>query len=130
MKKLIVILAALTSTGVFAENAVVKQLQFEYQTKGAGPFSADAGKSMWTRQVTREGEQRSCASCHTDDLRKGGKQANTGKPIEPMAPSINKERLTYKAEVEKWFGRNCKWTLGRACTPQEKGDFLAYIVSQ
>ncbi|TBR21868.1 MAG: DUF1924 domain-containing protein, partial [Candidatus Nitrosotenuis sp.] len=29
--------------------------------------------------------------------------------------------------VEKWFKRNCKETLERECTPQEKGDFLAYL---
>jgi mono/diheme cytochrome c family protein len=130
MKKIIILVTALVATGAHAENATVKELQFDYQVKGAGPFSAEAGKAMWTRQNAREGEQRSCASCHTDNLRNMGKQANTGKPIEPLAPSVNKERFTRKAEVEKWFGRNCKWTLGRACTPQEKGDFLAYIVTQ
>ncbi|MEA3244387.1 MAG: DUF1924 domain-containing protein, partial [Pseudomonadota bacterium] len=30
-------------------------------------------------------------------------------------------------KIEKWFKRNCKWTLGRECTAQEKADFLAYI---
>jgi formate-dependent nitrite reductase cytochrome c552 subunit len=130
MKKLILILAAFAATGAYAENAVVKELQFDYQTKGAGPFTADAGKTMWTRITAREGKQRSCATCHNSDLKSVGKQANTGKPIKPLAPSANAERLTRKAEVEKWFNRNCKWTLGRACTPQEKGDFLAFIVTQ
>ena len=32
--------------------------------------------------------------------------------------------------IEKWFTRNCKWTLGRECTPQEKGDFLLMIRSK
>jgi len=34
------------------------------------------------------------------------------------------------AKTEKWFLRNCKWTMGRTCTAQEKGDFLAYFQSQ
>ncbi|MBV5273127.1 MAG: DUF1924 domain-containing protein, partial [Lamprocystis purpurea] len=75
------------------------------------------------------GEQRSCVTCHGTDLTKPGKHATTGKPIEPLAVSANSERLTDPAKVEKWFGRNCRWTLGRDCTPQEKGDFVRYIQS-
>lgn len=130
MKKMFLVAMTLAASVAIADEATVKALQFEYQLKGAGSSNAEAGKSMWTREFSRDGEQRSCASCHTNDLRKTGKQLNTGKPIEPLAPSANKERLTRKAEVEKWFNRNCKWTLGRTCTPQEKGDFLAYIASQ
>jgi hypothetical protein len=130
MKKIIFILAALAAGTAFADGATVKELQFEYQSRGAGPkFSAEAGKAAFQRENMTEGEKRSCTSCHTSDLRAEGKQANTGKVIKPMAPSVNAERLTRPAEVEKWFNRNCKWTLGRACTPQEKGDFLAYISS-
>ncbi|HCS12500.1 MAG TPA: hypothetical protein DIW28_01710, partial [Zetaproteobacteria bacterium] len=44
------------------------------------------------------------------------------KRIEPMAPSVNPERLTDPAKIEKWFGRNCEWTIGRDCTAQEKAD--------
>ncbi len=73
---------------------------------------------------------RSCATCHTDDLTRPGQHAKTGKPIEPMAPSVNPERLTDQAKVEKWLRRNCRWTLGRECTAAEKADFLAYIESQ
>jgi hypothetical protein len=47
-----------------------------------------------------------------------------------MAPSANPERLADKAKIEKWLARNCKWTLGRACTPQEKGDVLVMIRSK
>ena len=42
-----------------------------------------------------------------------------------MAVSVNPKRLSDPAKVEKWFGRNCRWTLGRDCTPQEKADFVA-----
>jgi len=130
MNKILVLLATLATGNVLADDATVKALQLDYQTKGVRSVSADAGKAMWTREFANEGEQRSCATCHTSDLRQGGKHASTGKAIKPLAPSVNNERLTRKAEVEKWFSRNCKWTLGRACTPQEKGDFLAYIASQ
>ncbi len=54
----------------------------------------------------------------------------TGKAIEPLAPSVNPKRLSDTAKVEKWFTRNCKWTVGRACAPQEKGDVLSFIRAQ
>jgi mono/diheme cytochrome c family protein len=102
----------------------------------AGPVlaagDAAAGKSAWTQEHTPPGADgpRSCATCHQADLTKAGKQVNTGKPIEPMAVSVNPQRLTDPAKVEKWLGRNCRWTLGRNCTDGEKADFLAYIRSQ
>jgi hypothetical protein len=54
----------------------------------------------------------------------------TGKRIEPMAVSVNPQRLGDMAKIEKWFRRNCKWTLGRACTAQEKGDLLSFLRQQ
>jgi hypothetical protein len=47
-----------------------------------------------------------------------------------MAPSVNSERLTDPKFIEKWFRRNCIQTLGRECTPQEKGDVLTYLRAQ
>jgi hypothetical protein len=49
--------------------------------------------------------------------------------IEAMAISVNPQRFSDEAKVEKWFGRNCKDVLERACTAQEKGDFIAYLLS-
>ena len=46
-----------------------------------------------------------------------------------MAPAANPQRFTDAAKVEKWFRRNCKDVLGRACSAQEKGDVLAYLMS-
>ena len=31
--------------------------------------------------------------------------------------------------VEKWFARNCKDVLGRACTPAEKADVVAWLAA-
>jgi hypothetical protein len=100
-----------------------------YRNAGAGPFSADTGRSAWTQEYpsSRGGGARSCASCHGTDPVQSGRHAETGKPIEPMAVSVNIARLTDPAKVEKWFRRNCRWTLGRECTPQEKGDFVQYL---
>ncbi|HLG22896.1 MAG TPA: DUF1924 domain-containing protein, partial [Candidatus Manganitrophaceae bacterium] len=76
------------------------------------------------------GEARSCASCHTADLRSAGKHAKTGKPIDPLAPSANPKRLADGDFIEKWFKRNCKWTLGRECGPAEKGSVLLFLRSR
>ena len=54
----------------------------------------------------------------------------TGKPIKPLAPSANPQRLTDLREINKWLLRNCKWTLGRECSAQEKGDFLTWLRQQ
>lgn len=118
----------LASLGVGA--ATGDDLLAAYQGQGAGPFSAAAGQQAWTATHQTEGESRSCVTCHGSDLTKPGKHATSGKPIEPLAVSANPRRLTDRAKVEKWFGRNCRWTLGRECTPQEKGDFLKYIQSR
>ncbi|GAB6043345.1 DUF1924 domain-containing protein [Endothiovibrio diazotrophicus] len=96
----------------------------------AEPGSASAGEAMWTRPFSVDGENRSCADCHTADLTAAGRHVRTRKTIEPMAPSVNPQRLSDPKKVEKWFKRNCRWTLGRECNDQEKGDFLAYIRSR
>lgn len=115
-----------------AHATAVTDLLQQYQTQGAKQFEAQAGKALWTRSfgVSSEGKERRCATCHTEDLRQTGKHIKTGKTIEPLAPSVNSKRLTDIAEIEKWFKRNCEWTLGRECNAQEKGDFLSYISTQ
>lgn len=101
------------------------------------PGDAAAGQRAWTEEhnppdatASEAPGPRSCAKCHTDNLTQPGKHAVTDERIEPMAPSVNPKRLTSQVKIDKWFGRNCRWTLGRACTDQEKADFLAYIRSQ
>ncbi|MEN8762828.1 MAG: DUF1924 domain-containing protein [Thiogranum sp.] len=103
-----------------------------YRNAGAGPFSLDAGQSAWTQEHQSSGgvATRSCASCHGTDLTRAGRHVKTAKPIEPMALSVNPARLSDPNKVEKWFRRNCRWTLGRECTPQEKGDFIQFMTSQ
>lgn len=122
--------AAIASAPARAD--VTASLLKKYQAQGAGEFRAAAGQAMWTRDFTdsKTGEKRRCSTCHHEDLRRTGRHATTGKAIEPLAPSANPKRLTDEAHVEKWFLRNCKWTLGRECTPQEKGDFILSIRAQ
>ena len=111
----------------------VDQLLKKYQSEGAGAFSKEAGKALWTQEFTHEksdGKIRQCSACHTDDLRNVGKQVRTGKSIKPLAPSVNPKSLTSMKKIHKWLKRNCKWTIGRECSAQEKGDVLTFIQSQ
>ncbi len=87
---------------------------------------------MWNTSFlnSKSNQERKCSSCHAINLKLSGKHARTGKQIDPLAPSVNLKRLTDKNFIEKWFLRNCKWTMGRRCTQQEKGDFLIFIQSQ
>ena len=102
---------------------------YRTQAKSENPafkdFSAAAGQKLYTTKV---GEL-SCASCHTDSPLAAGKHAKTSKDIQPLSPSANAKRFTDSAQVEKWFKRNCNDVLSRACTTQEKGDFMAYVLS-
>lgn len=93
-------------------------------------FSAGRGEQFYhVKRVHSSGRQMSCAACHTDNPKNAGSHAKTHKEILPLAPAINKERFTDPAKVEKWFKRNCQDVLERPCTAQEKGDFIAYLLS-
>lgn len=112
-----------------ANNDVVNNLLDIYASQGASTANAEQGKKMWLKGFKREGEtvDRSCATCHTQDLTATGKHVKTNKAIEPMSPTVNPDRLTETKKIEKWFKRNCKWTYNRECSVQEKADFLVYI---
>lgn len=93
-------------------------------------FSAERGRAIYLDPHQANAETQACATCHTSDPRRAGQHAKTGRPIEPMAVSVNPARFTDAAEVEKRFGRDCKAILGRVCTARDKGDFLTFLISQ
>jgi hypothetical protein len=95
-------------------------------TPGFQGFSATRGEQFFK---VKHGNEWSCTSCHTENPAATGKHAKTEKPIDPMAPSANAERFTNPKKIEKWFKRNCSDVLDRVCTPQEKGDVLAYLLT-
>ncbi len=122
-----VVVALVMSTAVQAQSPIEERMAF-YNPNGELIFSAERGERLWNRVNTAEdGKERRCATCHGDDLTRPGKHAKTGKVIDPLAPSANAERFTKLKKVKKWFKRNCKWTYGRECTTQEKGDLLMYL---
>jgi hypothetical protein len=90
-------------------------------------LSATRGEAMYrTEHPGRNGQNISCASCHTASPKQAG-QTRVGKRIEPLAPAAHPERFTDAAKVEKWFRRNCQDVLQRECSAQEKGDFVAWL---
>ncbi len=127
----LVLVLVLVSAGFAgpAQADAVTDLLKQYEGQGAAAFNAATAEAMWTKPFTdsRTGEPRRCSTCHTEDLRRMGKHATTGKAIDPLAPSANPKRLTEAEKIEKWLSRNCKWVLSRECSPQEKGDFLVMI---
>ena len=132
LKQLIIpALIGATMTTIPVARAGSDILLQQYAEQGATQPSEERGRQMWQQRFAGSGRfsQRSCASCHTEDLSRPGKHVKTGKAIDPMTPAVNPERLSDARKIEKWFLRNCKWTLGRECSPQEKADFLVYIAT-
>ena len=122
--------AALIASGfASAETPADFLARYETEARQSSPgFSASAERGEKFFTSTHGGEW-SCSTCHTKNPAARGKHANTGKAIEPMAPGANPERLASTRSVEKWFGRNCKDVLGRACTPGEKADVVAWLMT-
>ena len=122
------LLGMLAVPTVYAGTAVDILLE-EYRHQGVTSFDAQQGAQLWTRSFNhdRQPGSRQCASCHTTDPRQAGEHVRTGKPIGPLAPSVDGKRLDNIAKIRKWLKRNCKWTLGRECTAREKGDVLTYL---
>lgn len=101
--------------------------QFDYWSAQAGqPGNAQQGALFFNN--THAG-QWSCASCHGTPPLAQGKHASTSKLIKPLAPAANPQAFTDAAKIEKWFRRNCKDVLERECSPAEKADVLAYLLS-
>jgi len=131
-KKLIIATGAamMVAAGVMANaqrDAIVAGLAAE---AGVSSFSAEAGRALFLSQNTGgKAATPSCTSCHTNNPQAQGR-TRVGKVIEPMAVSANPERYTDPEKVAKWFRRNCTSVLGRECTAEEKGNFLAFMMSQ
>jgi len=133
MRKSFMLLGLLFSANVLAATPQELLKQYETQAKQENPafsgFSAERGASFFrTEHAHSTGTKVSCSTCHTADPRNQGK-TRANKIIEPMATIANPQRFTDAAKVEKWFGRNCKDVLERACTAQEKGDYIQYLVN-
>lgn len=102
---------------------------------GAGPANPANGQAMFLQTESVPGygggkpETPNCTTCHGKSPQQGG-QTRTGKPIDPMAVSRTPDRYTDPEKVAKWFLRNCQGVIGRECTPQEKVDFISFMMTQ
>ena len=110
-----------------AANPILETYRAQAKQENAAfkDFTVAAGQKLYSTK----GAELSCASCHTDSPKAEGKHVKTNKLIAPMTPSVNPKRFSDAANVEKWFKRNCNDVLSRACTTQEKGDFMTYVLS-
>jgi len=124
------------ASGIALAGAAQQSVLARYETDarktdpGFAGFSADRGKVFFlTKHSGGRPDTPSCASCHTASPRQPG-QTRAGQTIAPMAVSVTPSRFSNAAKAEKWFARNCDTVLGRACTAQEKGDFISFMLSQ
>ena len=130
IRLLALLLAAAAPAWAATPEQILDSLVQEARAAQAGfTASVSRGEQFYRAKQTGGKEADSCASCHTENPKAEGKHIKTHKAIEPLAPSVNKQRFTDPAHVEKWFRRNCREVLGRVCTPQEKADFTAYMLS-
>lgn len=132
MKAGLIVATLLFSQASLAVTPAVTEIMSDLKTQGAQNPSAARGEAFWNQVHAGQAPftQRSCNSCHTRNLASAGEHVRTGKSIKPLAPSVNEESLTEVSKINKWFKRNCKWTLGRECSAQEKADILAFISQQ
>ena len=125
-----VLAAGLISQPVWAETPGEILAGIKSEALAADPafqgFSALRGEKFFKQ---KHGNEWSCSSCHTDNPAATGRHDRTGKTIQPLAPAANAERFTSPRKVAKWFKRNCNDVLDRACTPQEQGDVLSYLLT-
>ena len=132
LKKLIGLTALATLTMAEAAATTPQDLlaAYDQEVKTKNPsfqrFSAKRGEAFYKEN---HGQEWRCASCHTDNPGSVGSHAVTRKVIQPLAPSVNAERFTDPAKVDKWFKRNCNDVLKRECTAQEKGDLITYLLT-
>jgi len=97
-----------------------------YVAQAGAPAVPARGQQLF---ATGHGREWRCASCHGAVPTQQGKHASTGKPIGALAPAFNPERFVDTAKTEKWFRRNCNDVLGRECSPAEKADVLAWLLT-
>ena len=123
-------LAMASATAALAETPAAIQERIARDARQENPafvaFSPERGRQFFN---ATHGREWSCSTCHTADPAAAGRHATTGKAIAALAPAANAERFTSPAKVDKWFRRNCNDVAGRACTAQEKGDVLAWLLA-
>lgn len=139
MSRRVVLLASLTLVPIvaWAGDPLREALLSGYATEAGRldrtftAFSAQRGEALY-RTSWNGGDPRtpSCTACHTANPRQAGRNAKTGRLIDPVAVSVDSRRFTDRAAVEKHFLRDCRSVLGRECSALEKGDYITFMAGQ
>lgn len=133
------VLLSLLGLATFAANADVKNaenLTIKYYNiaKAINPEykapSVSDGKMFFNRKFKVDGKEVACASCHTQNPANEGKNIVTGKAIPPLSPAVNPKRFNDLDKVEDKFTEHCNDILGADCTPVEKANFIAYLLTE
>ncbi len=137
MKKLSCALLALLGLSIFSAHADVttaKQAASDYAlfAKRLNPnatISAEAGRAFYVKKVEVKGKDLSCAACHTDNPANIGKHNESGKPIKPMAPSVNPQRFSNINKSAVGFTKHCRDLYGKDCSAEDKANFVTYLLT-
>ena len=140
MKKLNIVLAVLfglAAVSAQADVANAEKIAQKYTTiarivnpEYAGP-SAIAGKMFFNRKIKgAHDKETACASCHTRNPANAGKHIITGKAIRPLSPAVNDKRFNDIENVEDKFTEHCNDIIGSDCTPEEKANFIGYLLTE
>ena len=137
MRKFVFVLSValgMTSLPVQADVAGAQQFAQQYaaHVQGIDPsykLTAEAGRAFYLKKYTRKAKEESCSTCHTDSPANKGKHSDTGKAIQPLSPVVNNKRFSNLQHVEKNFTKHCQDIIGRDCTPQEKGNYITYLLT-
>lgn len=92
-------------------------------------LSAEAGRAFYVKKVSYKNHVFSCADCHGDNPALEGEHYTLGDKIKPLAPSANSSRFSSVNKSEKNFSKHCIDLYGHNCSPQEKGDFITYLLT-
>jgi hypothetical protein len=136
-------LLSLSATHVQADELSAQKLADKYAADAkvldasyAGLNAAD-GKEFFNREVIQfkgdtknPGKAIACASCHTTNPADAGKHIVTAKLIKPLSPIVNKKRFNNMKKVEIAFTKHCNEIVGSDCTLAEKGNYIAYLLTE
>ena len=95
-------------------------------------FSAKNGEILFkTENIGKENKKLSCVSCHGSDLSQKAQNIFTGKDIDPLAPSVNKARLSDAKEVKTMANCSaCHKKLIMVCLAKKRLKHLLMVLGE
>ncbi|MDE2369996.1 MAG: DUF1924 domain-containing protein [Burkholderiales bacterium] len=125
----LVLAAAAALLSAHAPAATPTEIMAAYTAQAGGaPPQPERGRKLFTTNFGGTLGY-SCSSCHGETPTGKGKDLVEERDITPLAPAANPKRFTDKSKVENAFRLNCKDIVGRLCTPAEKADVMAWLIS-